>query len=134
MDKNIAAVGCGYWGKNLVRNFAHLGTLHTLCDTNVERLQQQVALYSGLNLETDFTKLLRMDVIQGVIISTPAALHYSMTKEALLAGKDVFVEKPLALRVEEGRELVELAEEKGRILMAGHVLEYHPAVTKPHHP
>jgi len=130
MDKNIAVVGCGYWGKNLVRNFAHLGALHTLCDTDVDRLQQQAALYSGLTLETDFTKLLRMDEIRGVVIATPAALHYSMTKEALLAGKDVFVEKPLALRVEEGRELVELAEENGRILMVGHVLEYHPAVTR----
>ncbi len=104
MDKNTAVVGCGYWGKNLVRNFAHLGALHTICDTDVERLQQQAALYSGLNLETDFTKLLRMDEIRGVVIASPAALHYSMTKEALLAGKDVFVEKPLALRVEEGRE------------------------------
>ncbi|MBM4462379.1 MAG: oxidoreductase [Chloroflexi bacterium] len=130
MNKNIAVVGCGYWGKNLVRNFAQLGALHTICDTDSERLQQQAALYPGLNLETDFTKLLSRDEIRGVVIATPAALHYSMAKEALLSGKDILVEKPLALKVEEGRELVALAEEKGRILMVGHVLEYHPAVIK----
>ncbi len=92
MERNIAVVGCGYWGKNLVRNFAELGALHTICDANAERLAQQVALYPGVNRETDFSRLLKREEIRGVVVATPAARHYSMTKEALLAGKDVLVE------------------------------------------
>lgn len=130
MDRNIAVVGCGYWGKNLVRNFAQLGALHTLCDVDAEKLRQNLGLYPGVNAERSFAEVIRKDEIRGVVIASPAALHYSMAKEALSAGKDIFVEKPLALRIEEGRELVELAEEKGRILTVGHVLEYHPAITK----
>jgi len=130
MDRNIAVVGCGYWGKNLVRNFAELGALHTICDSNTEALQTFKSSYPDANTETDFNRVLQNDSVKGVVIATPAVLHHSMAKEALLAGKDVFVEKPLALRVEEGRELVELAEGKSKILMVGHLLEYHPAVVK----
>jgi len=130
MDKNIAVAGCGYWGKNLVRNFAELGALHTICDASTKVMESFKPSYPGVNTEEDFSKLLQDDSIKGVVIATPAVLHYPMAKEALLAGKDVFVEKPLALRVDEGRELVELAEEKNKILMVGHLLEYHPAVVK----
>jgi len=130
MERNIAVVGCGYWGKNLVRNFAELGALHTVCDADFQNLENFKSLYPQVNTETDYLQVLQDEEIKGVVIATPAALHYSMAREALLAGKDVFVEKPLALRVEEGRELVGLAEEKERILMVGHLLEYHPAVNK----
>ena len=130
MDKNIAVIGCGYWGKNLVRNFAELGTLHTTCDIDSKVLKQLASHYPQVNTEREYRRVLRNEEIKGVVIASPAALHYSMAKEALLAGKDTLVEKPLALRVEEGRELVELANEKGRILMVGHLLEYHPAVEK----
>lgn len=128
--KNIAIVGCGFWGKNLVRNFAELGVLHTICDSNVEALARFETLHPDINQQTSFEQTLADREIKGVVISTPAKLHYSMSKQALLMGKDVFVEKPLSLTVKEGKELVRLAEEKGKILMVGHLLEYHPAVIK----
>jgi len=130
MDKNIAVIGCGYWGKNLVRNFAELGVLHTICDNDQARLNQIKPAHPGINLKTNFSQVLTNDKVKGVVIATPAALHYSMAKEALLADKDVFVEKPLALHVEEARELVQVATDKGKVLMVGHLLEYHPAVVK----
>ena len=117
-------------GKNLVRNFAELGALHTVCDGDTERLQSFKSLYPALEAETDYNSVLKNQKIKGVVIATPAVLHYPMAREALLADKDVFVEKPLALKVEEGQELVELAEHKSKILMVGHLLEYHPAVRK----
>lgn len=130
MDKNIAVVGCGYWGKNLVRNFAELGALRTICDSSIEVLSQFDTLHTDINRETSFEAVLADKTIKGVIISSPAVLHYSMVKQALLAGKDVFVEKPLSLSVEEGEELVNLARGCGKILMVGHVLEYHPGIVK----
>jgi UDP-2-acetamido-3-amino-2,3-dideoxy-glucuronate N-acetyltransferase len=128
--RNIAVAGCGYWGRNLVRNFAELGVLHTICDVDSTALQRFRSSYADVNTETEFHRVLENKEIKGVVIATPAALHYYMAKEAILAGKDVFVEKPLALKVKEGRELVELAENNNRILLTGHILEYHPAVVK----
>jgi len=130
MDKNIAVIGCGYWGENLVRNFAELGALHTICDSNIEALDRLEAFYPGINREESLESVLASKEIKGIVISSPAALHYSMAKQALLAGKDVFVEKPLSLTVKEGEELVKLAEEKSKILMVGHLLEYHPGIVK----
>ena len=130
MERNIAVIGCGHWGKNLVRNFAELGALHTICDSSPETLSQFETLYPDVNREKDFKQVLARKEIKGVVISTPAVLHHSMTKQALIANKDVFVEKPLSLTVKEGEELVKLAEEKDKILMVGHVLEYHPGITK----
>jgi len=127
---NIAVIGVGYWGKNLVRNFAQLGVLHTICDTDEGRLTQMGKYYPQVNKVMAFAQVLCNDEIDGVVISTPAELHYQLTKEALLAGKDVFCEKPLALTVEEGVELTTLAQENKRILMVGHLLEYHPAILK----
>ena len=129
MNKNIAVVGCGYWGRNLVRNFAELGALHTICDADATTLQSLASAHAPIHTETDFQRVLADERIQGVVVASPAVLHYSMAREALLAGKDVFVEKPLALRVEEGKELVELAESRSRVLLTGHLLEYHPAMT-----
>ena len=125
---NVAVVGCGYWGKNLVRNFAHLRVLRWICDTNEASLRTQAHLYPDLRLTTRFEDVLSDGNVQAVVIATPAALHYSQAKEAILTGKDVFVEKPLALRYHEGQALVELAKDHGAILMVGHILEYHPAV------
>ena len=130
MARNIVVAGCGYWGKNLVRNFAELGALHTICDANPRVLKQFHSRYPEVNTETEYSQVLQDEKIKGVVISTPAMLHYEMTKEALLADKDVLAEKPLALQVKEGKELVELAEKKAKILMVGHLLEYHPAVVK----
>jgi len=130
MSRNIAVIGCGYWGKNLVRNFYDIGALHTICDTNSQALSRFEQLYPGAKKETEFTRVLENPHVQGVVISSPAVLHYSMVRQALTAGKDVFVEKPLALTTEEGEQLVSLAREKERILMVGHLLEYHPAIVK----
>lgn len=130
VQKNIAVVGCGYWGRNLVRNFAELGALHTVCDNNPETLSQIADVYPDIRQETVLEAVLASKEIGGVVISSPATLHYAMAQQALKMGKDVLVEKPLSLTIREGENLVKLAEEKGKILMVGHLLEYHPAVVK----
>ena len=130
MSQNIAVIGCGYWGKNLVRNFAELGALHTICDADPQKLESLKLLYPEINTEPDCHKVLSNRQIKGVVISTPAVTHHSMVKEAILANKDVFVEKPLALEIEQGEELVALAEKHKKILLVGHLLEYHPAVAR----
>lgn len=129
MDQQVAVIGCGYWGKNLVRNFAQLRVLRWICDSNEAALEAQAQLYPDVRLTSRFEDVLSDDDIQAVVIATPAALHYAHAKEAILNGKDVFVEKPLALRYHEGYGLVELAKTCGVILMVGHILEYHPAIT-----
>jgi len=125
----VAVVGCGYWGKNLVRNFDQLGVLHTVCDATPggRALANQIAPH--VDVVGDLDQSLSTD-IQGVVIATPAETHYDLTRRFLEAGKDVFVEKPMALTYEQGKHLVRIAEEQGRILMVGHVLEYHPAVVR----
>ncbi|MGQ3686231.1 MAG: Gfo/Idh/MocA family oxidoreductase [Candidatus Loosdrechtia sp.] len=126
----IALAGLGYWGKNLLRNFYELGVLHTACDADPVALSGQQKKYPEANYCNSFDVLLSHPEVQAVAISTPAATHYELIKKALKAGKDVFVEKPLALTVREGEELVKLSERENRILMVGHILQYHPAVVK----
>jgi UDP-2-acetamido-3-amino-2,3-dideoxy-glucuronate N-acetyltransferase len=123
----VGVVGCGYWGKNLVRNFWELGSLAAICDSDASQLEELRRLYA-VTATSRFEELLAMPEVQGVVIAAPAAQHYSLARQALLAGKDVFVEKPLALRVEDGEELVQLAQHRSRILMVGHLLHYHPAI------
>jgi UDP-2-acetamido-3-amino-2,3-dideoxy-glucuronate N-acetyltransferase len=123
----VAVIGCGFWGKNLVRNFHECGALEALCDVNEACLQELGEQY-GVQSTRSVDELLAMPGIQGIVVGAPAAQHFQLAKLALLAGKDVFVEKPLALRVDEGQELVDLARERGRILMVGHLLQYHPAI------
>ena len=126
----IAVVGVGYWGKNLVRNFYELGALSTLCDAE-ERIQSAYQKqYPGVTFYTDYNAVLTDPSIKGVALATPAVTHYQMAKAALEAGKDVLVEKPLAISVAHGEDLVRLAEAKGRILMVGHILRYHPAILR----
>ena len=127
---NIAVIGSGYWGKNLVRNFAELGALAMICDTNTETREALAAQYPGCRAVADFAEVLRDDSIQAVSIATPAETHGTLVRQALLAGKDVLVEKPLCLVEEEARSLVALAKQQGRLLMVGHLLWYHPAILK----
>jgi UDP-2-acetamido-3-amino-2,3-dideoxy-glucuronate N-acetyltransferase len=122
----VAVIGAGAWGKNLVRNFDELGALEVVCDAN----PNAVASPRSVKMCTNYEEILAQPEIEAVAIATPAVLHYPMAKAALLAGKDVFVEKPLALEVSEGQELVTLAAKQNRILMVGHILRYHPAVQK----
>ena len=86
--------------------------------------------YPNLIIYNDHKSLIKDSKVKAVAIATPAATHYSIAKEALLAGKDVFVEKPIALNYKEGEELVASAKDKNRVLMVGHILEYHPAIIK----
>jgi len=126
----VAVIGAGYWGKNLVRNFHGLSALGAICDSDVERLESFKQPYPGAKLFRAYSDVLRDHTIQAVAIATPAEAHADAVREALLAGKDVFVEKPLCLSVQEGAELVALAKKNNRILMVGHLLWYHPAVLK----
>lgn len=130
MTKRVAVVGTGYWGKNLVRNFHELGVLRSICDSNKEVGESFGKKYPGVEVFSDFGAVLRDDSVRAVAVATPAATHYELVAMALEAGKDVFVEKPLAIEIEQGRKLVKLAESAGRILMVGHILRYHPAVRK----
>jgi UDP-2-acetamido-3-amino-2,3-dideoxy-glucuronate N-acetyltransferase len=126
----IGLIGLGWWGKNLLRNFYNLGVLHTACDTDSGVLSERRRLYPDVNYEAYFEEILQNPDIKAVAIATPASSHYKLAKMALLAGKDVFVEKPLSLTVKEGKRLVELSRREKKILMVGHVLQYHPAVIK----
>jgi UDP-2-acetamido-3-amino-2,3-dideoxy-glucuronate N-acetyltransferase len=130
MTQNVAVVGAGYWGKNLVRNFHGLNALGAICDSDSERLESFKQQYPSVKLFSAYSDVLRDRTIRAVAIATPAEAHADAVREALLAGKDVFVEKPLCLSVEEGEELVALAKKEDRILMVGHLLWYHPAVLK----
>lgn len=127
---NVVVVGTGYWGRNLVRNFSELDALYGVCDTDLSTLEEMKSKYLNLRPFSGFAEVLSNDEVDGVVIAVPAELHYRLAKEALMAGKDVFCEKPLSLQTEEARELVGLAEKKKRVLMVGHLLEYHPAVLR----
>jgi len=127
---NIAIVGCGYWGKNLVRVFNELGVLKTICDRDTSLLSQFLQKYPALKTSQDFDKILEEKDIDAIVISTPTVTHYEFAKRALLAGKHVFVEKPLALKLEEAEELVQLVKKSDKVLMVGHILNYHPAIIK----
>lgn len=124
---NIAVVGGGYWGKNLVRVFYQLGALKLVCDTSKDILRETKEEYPGIEITQDFSKVLGNKKIEAVVIATPAVTHFKLAKAVLREKKDVFVEKPLALKVKDGEELVKLAKKQKRILMVGHLLFYHPA-------
>ena len=126
----LAVAGMGYWGKNLVRNFHQIGALSVVCDSNAAVEETLKRDCPGVGYRADFASVLSDPAISAVALATPAVTHYEMAKAAMLAGKDVYVEKPLAVDVKQGRELVELAEKLGRILMVGHILRYHPAIVK----
>ncbi len=130
MPVNVAVIGNGYWGKNLVRNFQELGALRMICDSHPGLLADARTRYPAVPACSNYLEALKDGSIQGIVIATPAVTHFELAKKALLAGKDVFVEKPLSLTVVQGSELVELASRLGRILMVGHILQYHPAVRK----
>jgi predicted dehydrogenase len=123
-----AVVGCGYWGKNLVRNFHRLSDLRLCCDSS-DRVRVSIsAAYPDVQVTAEYHVVLADPAVQAVILATPAAFHAVMVLQALKAGKHVFVEKPLALNAADARAMVEAAVEAERILMVGHLLEYHPAI------
>lgn len=126
----VGITGLGYWGQNILRNLAELGLLHTACDTNAATMEERRKKLPQINYTASFNDLLKNPEIKAIVISTPAVTHYDLAHKALNADKDVFVEKPLALEVSEGEKLVELAQKRKRILMVGHILQYHPAILK----
>lgn len=127
---NVAVLGCGYWGKNLVRNFHQLGALALVCDPSEQGRAKARELAPEAEVTADFERALARRDIDAVAIATPAETHHALAIRAMEAGKDVFVEKPLALTYQQGIEMKAKADESGCILMVGHLLEYHPAVLK----
>ena len=127
---NIAVVGAGYWGKNLVRVFRQLGVLRQICDLSPARVQKLAAEYPDVRVQTSYEALLSDSSVDAVVIATPAETHYAMAKQALLAGKDVFVEKPMTLKARDTADLTAEAERLQKVLMVGHLLEFHPAILR----
>ena len=125
---NIAVIGCGYWGKNLTRNMHALGVLRLVCDADASCEHRVASEYPDVAFCTEPNSVFDDHNIHAVVIATPAVTHFTLAKQAILAGKDVLVEKPLSLEFSEAEHLVALAAERKRILMVGHVLQYHPAV------
>lgn len=128
----IAVVGVGGWGKNLARNYFQIGeaNLRYVCDLDEKKLEAALTQYPGVRITNDFDEMLKDPELDAVVIATTGPTHYHLAKKALLAEKDVYVEKPFVLEVPQAEELIELAESTGRILMVGHLLEYHPVVIK----
>lgn len=129
VHRKIAVIGCGYWGKNVVRSFHGLGALRSVCDVRPQVLDAAREKYR-VQTSSSVAEVLADPEVEAVAIAAPAVQHYQLVKQALEAGKHVLVEKPLALHVAEGRHLAELADQRGRVLMVGHILQYHPAILK----
>lgn len=129
--KDLALIGAGYWGKNLARNFNQLGALHSICDQSGNLLDNfKNNDYRDVRLVQNVESVLADPEIHKVAIAVPAVLHFEIAKAAILAAKDVYVEKPLCLDLNQAKELVYLAKEHNRILMVGHLLHYHPCIEK----
>jgi predicted dehydrogenase len=128
----VGVIGCGYWGPNLIRNFINLGDadVKVCSDIDEARLDHMKRLYPSIGTTTDYKTVIGDGDIDAVVIATPVSTHYNLAKEALEAGKHVFCEKPLTQSVAEGVKLVDLADEKGRVLMVGHTFVYTAAVNK----
>jgi UDP-2-acetamido-3-amino-2,3-dideoxy-glucuronate N-acetyltransferase len=129
-EVKVAVIGSGYWGKNLVRNYYELGRLGLICDNSQAVLDRFSEQYPGVDTCLALTDVLSRGDVGAVVVATPAETHYAMAREALDAGKHVYVEKPLVLDEAHGRELIDIAEKRGLTLMVGHLLHYHPAFVR----
>ncbi len=129
---SIAVVGYGYWGPNLVRNFAETpgARLAAVCDMNAARLEPIRLRYPAVEVTSEYDEVLRNPKIDAVAIATPVHTHFDLARRALLAGKHVLVEKPIASTSDEALELIELADRQKRTLMVDHTFVYTPAVRK----
>jgi predicted dehydrogenase len=128
----LGVVGLGYWGPNLARNFAALERceLRWCCDADPERWERWAGAFPGARFSRDLDELLADPDLDAVVIATGVPTHAPLASRVLQAGKDCFVEKPLARSSEEAATVVEAAEARDRILMVGHLLQYHPGVQK----
>ena len=129
-DAQIAVLGCGAWGANIVRTANALGSLRAVVDPTPTGRTKAAQIAPDVNVYDSIEPVLADSAVIGVMIATPAETHYALALKAIDAGKDVFVEKPLTIDVDEARDLVTRADAAGRILMVGHLLEYHPAIVK----
>lgn len=129
-EQKIAVIGCGVWGRNIVRNFYNLNVLDTVCDIDDENLKKVREDYNDVKTTKDFKDILNNPEITGVAVVTPSHTHYKIVREMLLAGKHVYVEKPISTVAQEAMDLLNLANERGLVLMVGHLLLYHPAVNR----
>ena len=130
VQQRIAVIGCGMWGRNIVRNFYSLNVLDTVCDIDDENLKKVREQYPGVKTTKDFNEVINSKEITAVAIVTPSHTHFKLVKAMLEAGKNVYVEKPISTVAQEARDLSELAHQKGLVLMVGHLLLYHPAVNR----
>ncbi len=129
-NRNVAVVGCGVWGKNIVRNFYNLNALHTVCDLDVENLEKMKAQYVGINTTSNFDELVENPEIEAICVVTPSHTHFKFAVKALEHGKHVYIEKPISTVSKEAFELDRISKERGLTLMVGHLLLYHPAVNR----
>ena len=129
---NIGVIGCGYWGPNLLRNFAEneAAQLRWICDIDEERLASMSRRYPMAQTTIDYRALVNDSAVDAVAVVTPVATHFTIAKELLTAGKHVLLEKPLAATTAEARQLIDLAERKQRTLMVDHTFIYTGAVRK----
>jgi predicted dehydrogenase len=129
---NTAVIGYGYWGPNIVRNLLERPELEMwgLCELNPDRAAKFTDRYPGIRTCSSFDEVLADPAVDAVSIATPPRTHYQLVRQALLAGKHVLVEKPLATNTADAVELAELAERNGLVLMPGHTFLYSPAVNK----
>jgi UDP-2-acetamido-3-amino-2,3-dideoxy-glucuronate N-acetyltransferase len=130
VNANIAVIGSGYWGKNLVRNYHQIGALKRICDSNEITLEAFRQQYPGVQTSLALSEVLADPDVSGVVIATPAETHYAIAREALLAGKHVYVEKPLVLDESQGQQLIDQAGGRNLVLMVGHLLHYHPVFAR----
>ena len=124
----ICVVGCGHWGKNLLRNFHQIGCLHGFFDEAASRMESFVGQYPLARFYRSYDEVLGDPEVEAVALATPAAQHAPMAIAALRADKDVFVEKPMALTPESGQDILEACWTTRRLVMVGHLLLYHPAI------
>ena len=128
--RNVAVIGCGIWGKNVVRNFYNLNALHTVCDLDEENRKNLKEQYPDVNIISDSNEIFNNPEIEAVAVVTPSHTHYKIVKKAIESGKHVYVEKPISTVSDEARDLTELAEKNNMVLMVGHLLMYHPVVNR----
>lgn len=129
---NIACIGNGNWGRNLVRTFDSLeaANLCYCCDKDEKKLKLMKTLYPNIKTSTEVFEILSDKNVEAVVIASSSSTHYPIAKEALLSGKHVYVEKPISLNARHAQELIDIAKDKNKKLMVGHLMEYHPGVKK----
>ena len=129
---NVAVIGCGYWGPNLIRNFHQIepANLYSICDLDEKKLNSIKKAYPHIKTTTNHLELLSDPEIDAVVIALPVFKHYELAKEALLNNKHVLIEKPITSSSEQAKELIKIAQEKNKILMVDHTFEYSPAINK----